>query len=342
MFNLVEYLPECLRDVVEMNIIECAVSVQANEIKSAIDTMQKQKFIQTSTGFGLSYWEKEYGIPSNPTLNDKFRREIIIAKIRGTGTTTKELIKQVAQAYSGGEVEVTEIPEEYKFIVKFVSIKGIPPNMDGLTNTINEIKPAHLNFEFSYTYNTWGMVRGLTWNQASLMSWDNLRIYEELPQNLLKNSGWLTDTTGWYVSSGGFILDTTEKLNGCNSMKISRTGLVVDSFKYFRNDYPYLSPCKVGDIFTVSCWVKTDDYTKIDKSFGIGIDVTNAAGTYLRGYSNITFTLTENNIWTKITFTYTVTDIDAVFVRFVFRFYRNGTLWVACPKLEYGDTNDVG
>jgi len=179
MIDLIVYVPECLREIIEMQVIQSTVSLQANELKTALDNMQKQKFIQTSTGFGLSYWEKEYGISSNASLNDKFRREIIIAKIRGTGTTTKELIKQIAQSYSGGEVEVIEVTEKYKFIVKFVSIKGIPPNMDGLTNTINEIKPAHLNFEFSYTYNTWGMVRGLTWNQASQMSWDNLRIYEE-------------------------------------------------------------------------------------------------------------------------------------------------------------------
>jgi len=179
MFNLVEYLPECLRDVVEMNIIECAVSVQANEIKSAIDTMQKQKFIQTSTGFGLSYWEEEYGIPSNPTLNDKFRREIIIAKIRGTGTTTKELIKLSSQAYSGGEVEIIELPEEYRFIVKFVGTKGIPQNMDALRDTIEEIKPAHLAFEFSYTYNTWFMLLNLTWQQASLLTWANIKTFRE-------------------------------------------------------------------------------------------------------------------------------------------------------------------
>ena len=88
------------------------------------------------------------------------------------------MIKETAEAFSGGEVDVIEYPEESKFIVKFIGVKGIPRNMQGFIDMLETIKPAHLGYEFKYTFTVWNHLTGLTWEQVNAMTWDELRVYE--------------------------------------------------------------------------------------------------------------------------------------------------------------------
>ena len=47
-------------------------------------------------------------------------------------------------------------------MIKFVSVLGIPPNIDDLTAAINEIKPAHLDFSYEYLFRTHAMLTPYT------------------------------------------------------------------------------------------------------------------------------------------------------------------------------------
>ena len=87
------------------------------------------------------------------------------------------MIKSVAIAFSGGEVDVQEYTNEYRFVVQFIGIRGIPQNMPGLISAIEEIKPAHLMYSFKYTYTAWQQIN-MTWQQAKTKTWGDLRIYE--------------------------------------------------------------------------------------------------------------------------------------------------------------------
>jgi len=136
-----------------------------------------QLFINTAT-WGLSIYEKQFGLQTNMGLSYEERREIIKAKLKGRGTTTKQMIKDTAEAFSGGEVDVIEYPEESKFIVKFIGVKGIPRNMQGFIDMLETIKPAHLAYEIMYTYTVWDFVKHITWEQASQYTWNEFRTYE--------------------------------------------------------------------------------------------------------------------------------------------------------------------
>jgi hypothetical protein len=65
-----------------------------------------------------------------------------------------------------------------------VGTKGIPPNLSDLRTVIEEIRPAHLDFDFAYTYNTWDMVEawGMTWDELEALNitWDQLLTYGEV------------------------------------------------------------------------------------------------------------------------------------------------------------------
>lgn len=177
--DLTKYVPPF---VCQINEIKATYDVQGRELGSlnySISDLLKQCFIDTAT-WGLLYWEDEYGIETNLSLSYEQRREILKAKKRGQGTTTKSMLKNAAEAFSGGEVSIIEENENYLFVIQFVGVKGIPQNMQAFMNMLEDIKPAHLTYNFKYTYTIWNFImeKKLTWNNIKTKNWEELKIYE--------------------------------------------------------------------------------------------------------------------------------------------------------------------
>ncbi|RKD26676.1 hypothetical protein BEP19_15825 [Ammoniphilus oxalaticus] len=175
--DLMSYLPRYYIKSNIMRAIQNANEEQLEKLNYAIDDLRRQMFVDTAT-WGLDLWEMEYGISTDRSRSYERRREVIKAKMRGAGTTTKEMVKSVAAAFSGGEVDVHEHPREYRFEIQFIGVRGIPPNMSGLIDAIDNIKPAHLAYSFKYTYTWWDKISELTWGDAQTMTWNDLRVYE--------------------------------------------------------------------------------------------------------------------------------------------------------------------
>lgn len=170
MVNLMEKIPPIYDNNVTMQKAQEIISDMINAAAEAKDETLNECFVVTASKL-LGYWESIYGLSVNTSKSDEFRRERIQAKIRGTGTTTKQMIIDTAKAYSGGEVEVIESPSTHSFVIKFVGSTGIPANMNDLILTIEEIKPAHLSYTLEYTYNTWAEVSSILWGSVSGKTW---------------------------------------------------------------------------------------------------------------------------------------------------------------------------
>ena len=98
--------------------IQDSFSVEANSINDEVENTLNQFYVDSAT-FGLDYWEKMLGISKNN--NDiQTRRENIKAKMRSRGTTSIEVIKNICEAYSNGEVEVIVNHSDYSFGIDFV------------------------------------------------------------------------------------------------------------------------------------------------------------------------------------------------------------------------------
>lgn len=175
--DLMRYLPMYWQEVREMQVLQQATGAEVGLLWDAADDLMRQFFVSTAT-WGLGRWEKELGLITDPSKPVEHRREIILAKLRGASTATLEMIRNVASTFSGTDVRVIEYPAEYRFVVQFIGQYGIPPNMAGLIQTIEDIKPAHLAYEFKYTYTVWNMLKNLNWQQAKTRTWENLRLYE--------------------------------------------------------------------------------------------------------------------------------------------------------------------
>lgn len=171
--DLMDLLPVYYRGNQTMEELQGILSADINSQAARLSETIDQCFVNTATSL-LSRYEKIFGIQVDVSKSNEFRRERIRAKIRGAGTATKQMIKDTAAAYSGGEVDVIEYPEMSSFTIKFVGTLGIPANMADLIMTIEEIKPAHLSYTFEYTYRRWGEVSDKLWGDVVNKTWYQL------------------------------------------------------------------------------------------------------------------------------------------------------------------------
>ncbi len=177
--DLFPLVPPFISEKKEMHALYDTQGYAVGYLVHCMEDMMKQCFIATAT-WGLTRWEKFFGLPTNLSLTYEQRREILYAKIQGQGTVTVELIKTVAAAFSGGDVEVIEDNPNHCFTVRFVGIKGIPRNMSGFIAMLESIKPAHLAYRFEYRYTVWNDVAPMKWNEVQAMSWEEIRIFKEV------------------------------------------------------------------------------------------------------------------------------------------------------------------
>lgn len=173
--KLNEYLPQNYQGKNIKKLLEIADN-QLDVITDFSISIGLQSVIDQAT-YGLDDWEKTLNIKEDPSSSMKDRREVIKAKLRGFGTVTKSMIENTASAFSGGEVEVIEYPNEFRFTVKFTGTKGIPSNMDNFIEMLNGIKPTHLEYDFEYTYTIWSQLIDYVWDDLKSQTWDELRVY---------------------------------------------------------------------------------------------------------------------------------------------------------------------
>ena len=178
--NMIEYLPLYERQSFVINEILKAYDREFRNSEQSLEVYERNLLIDTAIE-DLHLFERDLGIKTNPKLNYRQRREQIISRnIASFAQTTETVIQSVAAAYSNGEVEVnpTTVPGVYN--IKFVGTKGIPDNLPGLKEAIDIIAPAHLQFDYLFTYNAWEFVADLTWGGVQHMNWNDLQTWDEV------------------------------------------------------------------------------------------------------------------------------------------------------------------
>jgi len=149
--DMFDYMPREYEDLRESRAIIQAEAAEFETLNAAIADVLAQFYVDTAT-WGLANWERICGIPINESKPIDQRRSVIKSKLRGIGTVTVGLIKNVAEAYYNGQVEVIEQPSLYTVKIKFVSKLGVPPNLADIQNALREIIPAHLAIDFEFSY----------------------------------------------------------------------------------------------------------------------------------------------------------------------------------------------
>lgn len=172
--ELIDLLPDYYAGSSQVVALQGAYQHWTDALQAARDDLFLQMNVATAT-WGLVTWETALGLTTDAAKSNDYRRTRIMSKMRGQGTTTKAMIENVAESFSNGDVVIVEYNDESRFEVKFVGTLGIPPNMDDLTAAIEEIKPAHMDYTYVYTYRTWAMFSSYTWAQLAAYTWDQVR-----------------------------------------------------------------------------------------------------------------------------------------------------------------------
>lgn len=152
-----------------------SLELEMERLRSAVQLTGNQFFVLLADK-NLSEHEEDVGL--NPDLSTDFesRRSRVLSRLRGTGTVTKTMIKNVAASFVNGEIEITEYPSQYLFSVAFTSKQGVPYNLQDIKDMIEEIKPAHLAVEYIFTYRLWEDVKNdlQNWTMVKPYTWEEL------------------------------------------------------------------------------------------------------------------------------------------------------------------------
>lgn len=120
------------------------------DLWAARDSALDQLCVDTAT-WGLRYWEGTLGIPVDGGKDLEVRRSRIKAKLMGADVTTVALVKSVAELHTGLPTEVVEFPNLFWVTLMFSLNSGMPTDIEGLTETLKEIMPAHLGWGFLFS-----------------------------------------------------------------------------------------------------------------------------------------------------------------------------------------------
>lgn len=205
--DMADYLPKYYEDSVVVTNLMDVEAAEFRRLHAAIRDVVAQYSPESAT-WSLDRWETIFGLTQNKyapltwdvleenvtsfdelekyTWNeldvapfvrqpDTDRRSAIKARMRGTGTATKEMIRSVVESYTNGTVEITEHNDVYAITIKFVSNVGIPPNYESAKAAVLDIVPAHIGVEFTNEYTLWQDVRKTTWGNLAKYTWADVK-----------------------------------------------------------------------------------------------------------------------------------------------------------------------
>ena len=193
-----EHLPSYYRKSKIMNQLMDSLEAEYERLKQESVLTENQFFVLLSDK-NIADHEKDTGLSPDISSDLDTRRGRVLSRLRGTGTVTKTMMKNVAASFVNGEIEILEYASEYLFAVKFMSKQGIPYNLADIQKVIEDIKPAHLKVEYIFTYRLWQDVLNTlaSWTETRSYSWESLMTFE------VKNNLRIVDDVPYYCGADG-------------------------------------------------------------------------------------------------------------------------------------------
>lgn len=151
MKTLMSYLPDEHENSKETVTIQNAIQPELDLVWAARDDLLLQLNPNTAT-WGLVSWEDALGLTTDETKNLEYRRARVVAKLRGRGTTTVALLKEVAESIANSVVNVVEVAAEYRVEIHLDGTPEILSVLSELRESLDEIMPAHLEWGFVLRY----------------------------------------------------------------------------------------------------------------------------------------------------------------------------------------------
>lgn len=152
-----------------------ALNKQVQKVEAARDDFLQQARPGTAT-WGMSRYEREWGILVNEDNPLDKRLAIWRSRRRGYGVTTVEAIKRIAESFYNGQVDVVQHRGEFWVEIFFRSPSGNPINIADIRDAVSAVIPAHVECVYM-AQRTWGDVytENATWADVlGVMTWQDI------------------------------------------------------------------------------------------------------------------------------------------------------------------------
>ena len=145
-----------------------AFESELNALNIDVDDLARQFFVFEADK-ELRLHELDVGLSPDTAFPLDTRRGRVLSRLRGTGTVTREMIRNVVNSFIGGSLEIIEEFSKYLITVKFVGYRGVPENIESIKLAVGEIQPAHLVLEFEFTYANHSEIKRYTHRELAVL-----------------------------------------------------------------------------------------------------------------------------------------------------------------------------
>ncbi|WP_346930290.1 putative phage tail protein [Clostridium sp.] len=175
--NLLDYLPEFLRDIREFKLILGTESVQFSQLTYNINKNLENNFLDAMSKETIERFEKFLGVVGEGTIEQ--RRSYLKALVRKGEKLSEESIRSVIKTltgaealirfYTGSEVDAP-FPGQGTLSIRVLSPdSSINYRFEDVARTIVPLMPAHIRLELIKYFATWADIRN------SYSSWETLK-----------------------------------------------------------------------------------------------------------------------------------------------------------------------
>ena len=174
------YYPKVIRNISEFKAIVDAEYPEFEALADGATQITNDAYFSTMGEERVMEWESILGIKPIDGSSIVDRRETIIARIRGQGKLNTSLINSIVKTFTGGTanswvennilyVEITPPPKSKQF------------QFDNVKQELQKKIPAHMGFEISRNYFTWGEIATSfeTWEDmyTELSTWEDVYLF---------------------------------------------------------------------------------------------------------------------------------------------------------------------
>lgn len=173
MSDLINNLHKIYRNDPYIQSIFNSADLVLEDISIRITDFEKEYWFDTLSLLGIELLEKQLNFKSNPLVSLEDRRSQLEARWKMGGKSDIELLQSLADTWRYGAVAIKFSGSIIE--VEFVSILGIPSDVDGLKHALETAKPAHLAITYKFKYRVWDEIKAKTWDELLTKTWLDLR-----------------------------------------------------------------------------------------------------------------------------------------------------------------------
>lgn len=148
--ELINNLTKLYKNDPYVNEVLTSVGLNMDNIEAELKSLEKEYWFDSMSLFGINIVEKQLDFNTNPKDKIEDKRSQIEARWKANGKVNLNMIQKVCSSWKNGQVKISFTNGKIK--LDFNSTYGIPDDLDGLMDILDEIKPAHLGLIYVFKY----------------------------------------------------------------------------------------------------------------------------------------------------------------------------------------------